>query len=71
MVTACLCALSFSLLFILYVFINESYEGVSGFLFLSLGFSLIPLYAISLDFGAELTYPINESVSTGILMMFG
>lgn len=71
MVIAILCAMSFTFLFTLFVFINKDYEWVSGILFTSLGFCLLPLYALSIDFGAELTYPISESVSTGILMMFG
>jgi MFS transporter, FLVCR family, feline leukemia virus subgroup C receptor-related protein len=70
-VIAVLCALSFSFLFTLFIFIKKDFEWVSGIIFVSLGFCLLPLYAVSIDFGAELTYPLSESVSTGILMMFG
>jgi len=33
------------------------------------GFVSIPISAVGFDFGVELTYPIGESFSNGILMM--
>jgi len=66
-----LCSLCFSILLGLLVFLKKDFEWVSGFLFTILGFCLLPLYAISVDFGAELTYPLHESFSTGIIVLFG
>ena len=53
------------------VFLKKDYEWVSGLLFTVLGFCLLPLYAVSVDFGAELTYPLHESFSTGIIVLLG
>jgi len=36
-----------------------------------LGASTIPIMAVSFDFGVELSYPIEESYSTGVIMSFG
>ena len=55
MIIAILCATSFSFLFTLFAFLKKDIEWVSSFLFIGLGFCLIPLYAISIDFGAKLT----------------
>ena len=35
------------------------------------GFSTIPIMAIGFELGVEVTYPIDESYSTGILMLSG
>ena len=35
------------------------------------GFVSLPIMAVSFDFGVELTYPIGESFSTGLLMSAG
>ena len=43
---------------------------VSLFCFLQ-GFVMVPIMAVSFDFGVELTYPIGESYSTGVLMSSG
>eukprot|EP00355_Strombidium_rassoulzadegani_P008782 CAMPEP_0168620342 /NCGR_PEP_ID=MMETSP0449_2-20121227/7084_1 /TAXON_ID=1082188 /ORGANISM="Strombidium rassoulzadegani, Strain ras09" /LENGTH=156 /DNA_ID=CAMNT_0008661337 /DNA_START=1074 /DNA_END=1540 /DNA_ORIENTATION=- len=37
-------------------------------LFTLVGFSMVPILAVSFDFAVELTYPIGESYSTGVLM---
>ena len=66
-----LCSLCFSILLGLLVFLKKDFEWFSGILFTALGFCLLPLYAISVDFGAELTYPLNESFSTGIIVLLG
>ena len=36
-----------------------------------LGFFLVSIMAVSFDYGVELTYPIGESFSTGVLMSSG
>ena len=45
-------------------------KAVAVWLFL-LGVSLIPSIFISLDFAAEMTFPLNGTVSTGIIMIAG
>ena len=40
----------------------------SSVLFFFVGFSMVPIISVSFDFGVELTYPIGESMSTGVLM---
>jgi FLVCR family feline leukemia virus subgroup C receptor-related protein len=35
------------------------------------GFSMVPIMAVAFDFGVEITYPIGESFSTGVLMSAG
>ena len=35
------------------------------------GFVSLPIMAVSFDFGVEITYPIGESFSTGVLMSTG
>ena len=40
----------------------------SSILFFFVGFSMVPILAVSFDFGVELTYPIGESMSTGVLL---
>ncbi len=35
------------------------------------GFILVPALPVGLTYGAEITYPISEEISNGILMMFG
>jgi hypothetical protein len=32
---------------------------------------MVPIMAVSFDFGVELTYPIGESFSTGVLLSSG
>ena len=66
-----LCSLCFSILLGLMVFLKKEFEWLSGLLFTVLGFCLLPLYAISVDFGAELTYPLHESFSTGMIVLMG
>ena len=44
---------------------------VVGIFCFGTGFSMIPIMAIGLELGVELTYPIDESFSTGILMSSG
>ena len=36
-----------------------------------LGFFMVSIMAVSFDYGVELTYPIGESFSTGVLMSSG
>jgi hypothetical protein len=36
-----------------------------------LGFSMVPIMAVAFDFGVEITYPIGESFSTGVLLSAG
>jgi len=36
-----------------------------------MGFASIPSIVIAVDLGAEISYPFNESFSTGIIMIFG
>ena len=43
---------------------------VSLFCFI-VGFSMIPIMAVGFELGVEVTYPIDESYSTGILMLAG
>jgi sugar phosphate permease len=66
-----LVCLSCSILLGLLVFLKKDFEWFSGILFTALGFCLLPLYAISVDFGAELTFPLAQSFSTGIIVLFG
>ena len=35
------------------------------------GFSMIPIMAVGFELGVEVTYPIDESYSTGFLMFAG
>lgn len=35
------------------------------------GASMVPIMAVSFDFGVELTYPVGESFSTGVLLSSG
>jgi hypothetical protein len=43
---------------------------VSLFCFI-VGFSMIPIMAVGFELGVEVTYPIDESYSTGLLMFSG
>mmetsp|Transcript_21902 Transcript_21902/g.34020 ORF Transcript_21902/g.34020 Transcript_21902/m.34020 type:complete len:231 (+) Transcript_21902:805-1497(+) len=62
------CFLS-SLLILVTYFIMPNQEMVASCItFVFLGFSMIPILATSFDFGVEITYPIGESYSTGLLM---
>ncbi len=36
-----------------------------------IGFSMIPIMAVGFELGVEVTYPIDESYSTGLLMFAG
>lgn len=36
-----------------------------------IGFSMIPIMAVGFELGVEVTYPIEESYSTGLLMFAG
>lgn len=36
-----------------------------------IGFSMIPIMVVGFELGVEVTYPIDESYSTGLLMSFG
>ena len=37
----------------------------------ALGGAMIPIMAVSFDFGVELSYPIGESYSTGLIISAG
>jgi hypothetical protein len=50
------------------------YSGKSGlvaFCCFVVGFSMIPIMAVGFELGVEVTYPIDESYSTGLLMFAG
>ena len=49
-------------------------SGKSGLVTAScfvIGFSMIPIMAVGFELGVEVTYPIDESYSTGLLMFAG
>ncbi len=49
-------------------------SGSSGLVTAScfvIGFSMIPIMAVGFELGVEVTYPIDESYSTGLLMFAG
>jgi len=45
--------------------------GVTALFCFFIGFSMIPIMAVGFELGVEVTYPIGESMSTGILMSGG
>ena len=45
--------------------------GVVAFCCFVIGFSMIPIMAVGFELGVEVTYPIDESFSTGLLMFAG
>lgn len=51
-------------------FIYGNAAIVSIFCFI-VGFSMIPIMAVGFELGVEVTYPIDESYSTGLLMFAG
>jgi hypothetical protein len=36
-----------------------------------IGFSMIPIMPVGFDLGVEITYPVDESMSVGFLMICG
>ena len=54
-----------------YTFIESKSVLTYAFICLGLGMSTVPIMAIGFDFGVELSYPIEESYSTGVIMSFG
>ena len=54
-----------------YAFIESKSVLTYAFICLGLGMSTVPIMAIGFDFGVELSYPIEESYSTGVIMSFG
>lgn len=63
----------FSVVFLILnlAFIESKSVITYAFICLGLGASTVPIMAISFDFGVELSYPIEESYSTGVIMSFG
>lgn len=63
----------FSILFLVLnmVYIKDQSVTTYALICLGLGASTVPIMAVSFDFGVELSYPIEESYSTGVIMSFG
>lgn len=55
---------------VLFSFINKIDWLTAIFCFL-VGFFMIPIMAVGFEFGVEVTFPIGESMSTGLLMSAG
>lgn len=51
-------------------FISQK-SGLVAFCCFVVGFSMIPIMAVGFELGVEVTYPIDESYSTGLLMFAG
>jgi hypothetical protein len=45
--------------------------GLVAFCCFVIGASMIPIMAVGFELGVEVTYPIDESYSTGLLMFAG
>jgi len=54
-----------------YFLFRRNEAGLAKILTFFQGFISLPILSLALDFGVELTYPIGESFSTGILMCSG
>ena len=66
-----ICAMSFVFTLGSYFTIpHDTVAGVSILCFFQ-GFAMVSIMAVSFDYGVELTYPIGESFSTGVLMSSG
>ena len=50
---------------------KQSNDIVVSILCFFLGFSMVPIMVVAFDFGVEITYPIGESFSTGVLLSAG
>jgi FLVCR family feline leukemia virus subgroup C receptor-related protein len=50
---------------------KQNNDIVVSILCFFLGFSMVPIMAVAFDFGVEITYPIGESFSTGVLLSAG
>ena len=54
-----------------YLFFGKKIVILSYFLCFFQGFVSLPIMSVAFDFGVEITYPIGESFSTGLLMDAG
>ena len=52
-------------------FLLAGQAWLPGLMCFIIGFSMIPIMAIGFELGVEVTYPIDESFSTGLLMFSG
>lgn len=57
----------------IFVYISFVVEiaGLTAFFSFLMGSAMIPILPIGFEFGAEITYPINEVYSTGFQLVFG
>ena len=56
---------------ILMEILNEKYLGITSFICYTLIIGLaVPVYTSGMDFVCEITYPVGESISEGIIMSF-
>jgi len=65
------CIASIAVLICFMCFFSFQNCWIAGVLCFSMGFASIPSIVIAVDLGAEITYPTNESFSTGIIMICG
>lgn len=70
-VTSVICTGAATFCFLDYLLFRDGNVGLAKVLTFFQGFISLPILSIALDFGVELTYPIGESFSTGILMCSG
>jgi len=55
----------------MYNHVQRKHQKETAIWLFLLGVSLIPSIFISLDFAAEITFPLNGTISTGIIMISG
>lgn len=58
-------------MFILYTLLSEKIGLLMSGLCFILGGFMFPIMVTAFDFGVELTYPVGESMSVGVLMSAG
>lgn len=59
------------MVFLEYLFFKKQIVWLCYILTFVQGFVSLPVMAVAFDFGVEITYPVGESFSTGLLMSAG
>ena len=63
-----ICSTAMIILILEYIFFPKKIVFLSYVLCFFQGFVSVPISVVAFDFGVEITYPIGESFSTGLLM---
>ena len=66
-----ICASASLMVFLEYLFFGKKIVWLTYIMTFIQGFVSLPVMAVAFDFGVEITYPVGESFSTGLLMSAG